>query len=51
MEALDSSIASASKMITELIGDDRGHLGNRPLRSSPALVEGAPEDTPTGDDT
>jgi hypothetical protein len=43
MEALDSSIASASKMITELIGDDRGHLGNRPLRSSPALVEGAPD--------
>jgi hypothetical protein len=48
MEALDSSIASASKMITELIGDDRGHLANRPLRSSPALVEAPSEDDPMG---
>ena len=39
MAALDTSIAAASHMITELIGDDRGHLANRPLRSSPALVE------------
>lgn len=42
MAALDSSIAAASHMITELIGDDRGHLANRPLRSAPALVEGPP---------
>ena len=34
MEALDNSIAAASQMITELLGDDRGHLGKRPLRSS-----------------
>ena len=40
MEALDSSISAASRMITELIGDDRGQLANRPLRSSPALVDG-----------
>ena len=51
MEALDSSIASASRMITELIGDDRGQLANRPLRSSPALVEAPPEDDPMGDRT
>ena len=38
MNALDGSIAAASKMITELIGDERGHLANRPLRSTPALV-------------
>ncbi len=38
MAALDNSIAAASHMITELIGDDRGHA-KRPLRSSPALVE------------
>lgn len=43
MEALDNSIAAASSMITQLIGDDRGHLANRPLRSSPALVERQPE--------
>jgi hypothetical protein len=38
LNALDGSIAAASKMITELIGDERGHLANRPLRSAPALV-------------
>ncbi len=38
MKALDGSISAASRMITELIGDDRGHLANRPLRSAPALV-------------
>src|SRR3954465_12671822 len=43
MDALDSSISSASKMITELLGDDRGQLGKRPLRSSPALVGGMVE--------
>jgi hypothetical protein len=42
MDALDSSIASASQMITDLLGDDRGHLGKRPLRSTPALVDGKP---------
>jgi hypothetical protein len=41
LNALDGSIASASRMITELIGDDRGHLANRPLRSSPALLHQA----------
>jgi hypothetical protein len=51
MEALDSSIASASKIITDLIGDDRGHLGKRPLRSSPALVERQPEVEKAGDET
>jgi hypothetical protein len=51
MAALDSSIAAASRMITHLIGDDRGHLANRPLRSSPALVEGTPEQSVTGDDS
>ncbi len=50
MAALDTSIAAASHMITELIGDDRGHLANRPLRSSPALVEGRSDPVP-GDDT
>ena len=40
MDALDSSIASASQMITDLIGDERGHRRNRPLRAAPALVEG-----------
>ncbi|MET0998690.1 MAG: hypothetical protein ABWX73_08270 [Marmoricola sp.] len=39
MSALDGAIESASRMITELIGDDRGHLANRPLRSTAALVE------------
>lgn len=38
LRALDGSISAASHMITELIGDDRGHLANRPLRSAPALV-------------
>ena len=51
MEALDSSIASASKIITDLIGDDRGHLGKRPLRSSPALVERQPKGDGAGGDT
>jgi hypothetical protein len=51
MDALDSSIASASKIITDLLGDDRGHLGNRPLRSSPALVESPPDVNRAGDDT
>jgi hypothetical protein len=51
MEALDSSIASASKIITDLIGDDRGHLGKRPLRSSPALVERQPEVEKAGEET
>ena len=51
MAALDTSIAAASQMITELIGDDRGHLGNRPLRSSPALVEGQPDAAVPGEDT
>jgi hypothetical protein len=49
MDALDSSIAAASQMITDLIGDERGHLANRPLRSSPALVEGQPDSRTTGD--
>src|SRR4051795_9505291 len=40
LEALDSSIASASRIITDLIDDDRGQPSNRPLRSSPALVDG-----------
>lgn len=49
MNALDGSIAAASKMITELIGDERGHLANRPLRSTPALVPAAEAPTsPTG---
>src|SRR4051794_37559762 len=51
MEALDSSIASASQMITDLIGDERGHLWNRPLRSSPALVEGTGDQRTRGDET
>ena len=51
MAALDTSIAAASRMITELIGDDRGHLANRPLRSSPALVEDQPDPAVRGDDT
>jgi hypothetical protein len=46
MNALDGSIAAASKMITELIGDERGHLANRPLRSTPALVPQAETITP-----
>jgi hypothetical protein len=46
MNALDGSIAAASKMITELIGDERGHLANRPLRSTPALVPQAATPTP-----
>jgi hypothetical protein len=51
MAALDSSIAAASHMITELIGDDRGHLANRPLRSAPALVEGPPGAVAPQDET
>jgi hypothetical protein len=51
MEALDTSIAAASRMITELIGDDRGHLANRPLRSSPALVEGPGDQGQSGRQT
>lgn len=46
LKALDGSISAASHMITDLIGDDRGHLANRPLRSAPALVpeaEAAPD--------
>jgi hypothetical protein len=39
LSALDGSIEAASRMITELIGDDRGHLANRPLRTTAALVE------------
>src|SRR6195952_4880107 len=50
MEALDSSIASASQMITDLLGDDRGHLGKRPLRSTPALVDGKPQTEKAGED-
>jgi hypothetical protein len=52
MAALDNSIAAASHMITELIGDDRRDLNKRPLRSSPALVEGKPDAVSTpGDET
>jgi hypothetical protein len=51
LDALDSSIAAASRMITELIGDDHGHPRNRPLRTSPALVEGQREVGTTGDDS
>jgi hypothetical protein len=47
MNALDGSIAAASKIITELIGDERGHLANRPLRSTPALVPSAEAHTAT----
>jgi hypothetical protein len=39
LSALDGSIDAASRMITELIGDDRGHLANRPLRTTAALVQ------------
>jgi hypothetical protein len=39
LSALDGSIEAASRMITELIGDDHGYLANRPLRSTAALVE------------
>ncbi len=39
LSALDGSIDAASRMITELIGDDRGHLARRPLRSTAAVVE------------
>jgi hypothetical protein len=38
LKALDGSISAASVMITELIGDERGHLRKRPLRSTPALI-------------
>lgn len=45
LAALEASIAAASNMITELIGDERGHLANRPLRASAALVDtGEPPD-------
>jgi hypothetical protein len=50
MAALDSSIASASQMITDLLGDDHGHLGKRPLRSAPALVDGRTETDEPGED-
>lgn len=43
LTALDGSISAASVMITDLIGDDRGHLRRRPLRSVPALVPGQGE--------
>ncbi|MCW2847641.1 MAG: hypothetical protein JWR90_1615 [Marmoricola sp.] len=43
LSALDGSIDAASRMITELIGDDRGHLARRPLRSTAALVEHGPD--------
>lgn len=39
LSALDGSVEAASRMITNLIGDDRGHLANRPLRTTAALVE------------
>jgi hypothetical protein len=39
LSALEGSISAASRMITELIGDDRGRHANRPLRSAAALVE------------
>lgn len=51
LAALDGSIDAASRMITELIGDDRGQLAKRPLRSSAALVEGAPDPVGTEDGT
>jgi hypothetical protein len=38
LSALDGSINAASRMITELIGDER-HRANRPLRATAALVE------------
>jgi hypothetical protein len=44
LSALDGSIEAASRMITELIGDDRGHLANRPLRSTAAVVEHGSDD-------
>jgi len=43
LSALDGSIDAASQMITELIGDSRGHLARRPLRSTAALVEHGPD--------
>ena len=39
LSALDGSINAASRMITELIGDESRHHRNRPLRSTAALVE------------
>lgn len=39
LSALDGSVEAAGRMITDLIGDDRGHLANRPLRTTAALVE------------
>ena len=39
LNALDGSIDAASRMITELIGDDRSRRSNRPLRTTAALVE------------
>jgi hypothetical protein len=38
LKALDGSISAASVIITDLIGDERGHLRKRPLRSTAALV-------------
>jgi hypothetical protein len=40
LKALDGSISSASVIITDLIGDGRGHLNKRTLRSTPALLPG-----------
>jgi len=51
LKALDGSISAASRMITGLIGDERGHLANRPLRSSPALVPETEEPPPGGSST
>jgi hypothetical protein len=43
LKALDGSISAASVIITDLIGDDRGHLNKRPLRSTAALLPGTAE--------
>lgn len=51
LTALDGSISAASVMITDLIGDDRGHLRKRPLRSTPALVPGQGEPPVAGPTT
>ncbi|WP_139982434.1 hypothetical protein [Nocardioides litoris] len=47
-EALDSSIASASRMITDLLGSE--HFSIKLLRSSAATVEGAVDGAPPGGD-
>jgi hypothetical protein len=41
LKALDGSISAASSIITDLIGDERGHLRKRPLRATAALVPDA----------